>query len=708
MITVRPGTKFAKLSDTRYEIDPRRPEDYESLLAAIGPLPSKLVHLWSISAGDESLEKTLDDSFYSLMFLAQALGQQFLNADLTDNADRFDLIVVSNDLHKVRGDEQLVPAKATLLGPCRVIPQEYPNITCRNIDVSLDSAQLLAELKATVTDPIVAYRNGRRWVQTFEPVGLGELPGAAPRLREKGVYLITGGLGGVGLEIAEYLAQTVHARLVLVSRTSREIARLEKLKGLGAEVLVLTADIADRNGLAPSLDEVRRTYGAINGVVHAAGIPPASIIQRETRESAHRVLLPKVHGTELLSELLHDDNLDFFLLCSSLRAFTGGPGAAAYCAANCFLDAFAQAHDSDAGPLTIAIDWDGWVDVGMSRNTTTFESKEELAELGMSAAEGVETLHRILTNPLPQVIVSTRSLKAVMAPQSSVTHQALLDEYTASRASSVLHPRPELETVYVEPQNPTEQKLANIWSDLLGVEKIGRDDNFFDLGGDSVVSIQVIARAKQAGLQLTAKQVFEHQTIACLATAANGHTRSISAADQSAITGPVALTPVQHWFFEQNRQNPNHFNQSVLLEVQRNLNYGLLIRAVRELTRHHDALRFRFTGEGSSWKQVAHGFEAEAVCEEIDLSHLDSTGQRAAIEQWAAESQARLDLSNGPVMRVTLMRSGNTQPDRLLIVIHHLVVDAISWRILLEDFAMAYGQLESGAAVQFPAKMILF
>ena len=212
-------------------------------------------------------------------------------------------------------------------------------------------------------------------------------------------------------------------------------------------------------------------------------------------------------------------------------------------------------------------------------------------------------------------------------------------------------------------------------------------------------------------MQLTPKEVFEQQTVADLAAVANGNNLSISEAEQDLVTGPVSLTPIQHWFFEQDRQNPNHFNQSVLLEVRQEVDYELLVKVVRELTRHHDALRFRFNREGPSWQQIALGElgrEAEAACEEIDLSRLELSEQRIAIERDAARSQASLDLSNGPIMRVVLFRLGDGPPDRLLIVIHHLVVDVISWRILLEDFATAYGQLERGEEIELPAKTTSF
>src|SRR6185503_20240885 len=210
----------------------------------------------------------------------------------------------------------------------------------------------------------------------------------------------------------------------------KEVARLEKLKSLGAEVLVLSADVGDEAQLANALAEVRRTFGAINGVFHAAGLPPAFIMQRETRETAGRVLWPKVQGTQLLSTLLRDDKLDFFLLCSSMRALTGGPGAAAYCAANSFLDAFAQASETDDGPLTSTVDWDGWMGVGMSQNATSSDGESAPVDLSMSAEEGIEALQRILGDPLPQVIVSTCSLQAVMDQHSSLNNTEMLDEYS--------------------------------------------------------------------------------------------------------------------------------------------------------------------------------------------------------------------------------------------------------------------------------------
>src|SRR5262249_22497183 len=150
--------------------------------------------------------------------------------------------------------------------------------------------------------------------------------------------------------------------------------------------------------------------------------------------------------------------------------------------------------------------------------------------------------------------------------------------------------------------------LAGIWAEVLGLEGVGTDDNFFELGGDSILSIQVVARANQAGLYLTAKSLFRHQTIVELAAAIEP--TLTAAASQEPVNGPVPLTPIQHWFFEQNLSEPQLFNQALMLELRRPLDPGLLDQAWRRVQEHHDALRLRFVRAGTGWQQVNAGAEA--------------------------------------------------------------------------------------------------
>ena len=258
---------------------------------------------------------------------------------------------------------------------------------------------------------------------------------------------------------------------------------------------------------------------------------------------------------------------------------------------------------------------------------------------------------------------------------------------------------PESETKFVEPSTNIEGLLAKIWAEVLRIEQVGIHDNFFELGGDSILSIQAIARANKAGLRLTPKQLFEHQTIAELAAVAS--TIQITEAQQGLVTGEVHLTPIQHWFFQQNLPQPHHFNQAVLLQVEPGCDLALLQQTIQQLLLHHDALRLRFVQTEFGWKQEIANPDAEFPLTRLDFSALPEVEQIAALEVAVNELQSSLNLSVGPLMRVAYFDFGVDKPSRLLFVIHHLAIDGVSWRILLED-------LSRGKGIDLPPKTTSF
>ncbi len=296
-----------------------------------------------------------------------------------------EITCVSNGLNRVSQEDAAEPARAALLGPVRVIPKEFPGKVCRHVDLEWKiqdlkraAGDIISECAQPATNSCVSWRQSERWVEGFEPTTLRTQP-AATRLKEKGVYWITGGLGGIGLLIAEHLARTVHARLVLTGRTAlpppseweavlaqpqksdaqQKIRKLRELESLGAETLVLTADVTDRKQMEKSLGTVRQRFGELNGIIHAAGLIEDGPLQLKTRESAARVLAPKVQGTMILQDVLRDCKLDFWLLFSSISSITPPPGQIDYAAANAFLDAFA--HTQTGQPAT-ALNWGLWTD----------------------------------------------------------------------------------------------------------------------------------------------------------------------------------------------------------------------------------------------------------------------------------------------------------------------------------------------------------
>ncbi|MGA9770379.1 MAG: SDR family NAD(P)-dependent oxidoreductase [Blastocatellia bacterium] len=1021
-VGVKPADGFEDLGNGLFEINPRRPEDYSALLEAVKiymGVPQVIAHLWSVTQADSDLERAQaeDFGFYSLLSLAQALGK--LGA-----GDPITLGVVANLVERIAGEEIIFPEKAALLGPCKVIPQEYSGISCRLIDTDITKnygeanliEQLLLELALDTPETSVAYRGNNRWKKTFEKVRIREND-TSTRLRERGVYLITGGHGGVGFHLAQYLARTVGARLVLTGRNAVvDEEQVRQLEEAGADVLTLTADVSDREQMSEVIRKTKERFGELHGVIHAAGIAGQGTIQLKARADAEAVLASKVAGAQVLYDLLKDDELDFILLCSSLNSIIGGFGQVDYCAANAFLDAFAQDAGVRRGPQVISINWDTWEGVGMARldarsngsaasasqqavDHPLFDAKfeeapnrkvyitkfspqthwildehrivgnpvipgtaylqmilaafEDFAEVGpteisdlyfitpLNVADGeqaevqtiieevqdgykfairsnqsagsatakwqdhaigriksadlgqpkkldLETLiarcrvkeidgeqedqkeadigprwdtfkrayigkdelvaafelssefsadlvnydlHPALLDastgvakkhladegiylplsykrlkihgPLPRKIYSYArynddgfSRKETMSYNITITDEhgvevIEIEEYTAKRVNDVdlqlkalaemqkhegqedarekpasngnlnrpavangmtaqegvevfkrilsgraqrqiaistvdlnrlieqtrslsqllrsankgegnvaAHARPEMQTPYEAPQTELEVRVAQMWQDMLGIAQIGLNDNFFELGGDSVLAIQIVARANQAGLQMTPQQLFQHQTVRELAAVVGGN--DTARADEAPAVGPVPLSPIQLRFFELSTDAPNPSARVMLFEVTEPLKAPILEKAFTHLLKQHDALRLQFERRESVWGQTIREPELSAPFSSTDLSGLDDKQRQKAIEEIAFRLEASLDISEAPLMRVEHLNCGAQRPDCLLIAIHELVIDTPSWSILLDDLQLSYRQLERGESVQLP------
>ena len=265
---------------------------------------------------------------------------------------------------------------------------------------------------------------------------------------------------------------------------------------------------------------------------------------------------------------------------------------------------------------------------------------------------------------------------------------------------------PEMDDTFVAPRTPVEETLAEIWADVLGFDQVGVHDHFFEMGGDSILSIRIISRANRAGIRVTPEQFFEHPTIAAMAMVAGAE--ATVRAEQGLVTGTVPLTPIQHWFFEHHHIAPHHWNQAALLESPGNLDVAMIAQALQCLLRHHDALRLCFVRQEAHWQQRHGDTERTVDLTEVDMATLSTVEQRATIETTANALHASLDLDCGPLVKAALLKLGAGSPSRLLLVIHHLVIDAISWRILLEDLGTAYRQLSRGEAVELPPKTTSF
>ncbi len=395
--------------DENFTVDPESPEDHLALLDALadtGRWPDRIIHAFSpasdVTGGPTDpvrLDRDVRRGFLSLLALFQAIGRR-------TQTDRCRLLAVTSTMQPTLGTEDLAPGQASVLGAVLTTDKEFPQVVSRSIDIVLPETtpaeaarSVVAEAALDVGDMQVALRRRRRWVLDYAPVD--QVPGGDPGLRPGGVYLISGGLGDIGLEIAHDFARLVKPKLALLARRqlpprdewAAEISaggphaptlrRLLEIEAAGAELSIHAVDVADRAAVADAVTAVRERFGALHGVVHAAGLAGGGMMAVRRRADAEAVLAAKVQGTAALLDACGDD-LDFFAGFSSLIAITADLGQADYCAANCVLDRFAHRAaaaqaGSRAGHVThhVAIDWVGWSGMGMLKRVDELRERDE-------------------------------------------------------------------------------------------------------------------------------------------------------------------------------------------------------------------------------------------------------------------------------------------------------------------------------------------
>jgi phthiocerol/phenolphthiocerol synthesis type-I polyketide synthase E len=542
---------YKKHDEYLFSLDPARDDHYETLIgelrATYGSIDA-IIYCWGIlerPAGDESLAHITNRiqilEYRSLLFLARTLS--------AFQTSRTHISIVTNRLFEVIGTECLCPEQALLLGPCKIIPQEYKNITSSLIDLDLTPSENLSaeplfrllceEIVAGSSDGVVALRGKHRWQQVFRSLELSN--GEALPLRPQGTYIFTGGLGGVGLALAEALAKEVQANLVLVTRTSfpdretwddclqeghhqhsfaQKIHQLLAIERLGSRVIVASADVTNREQMRELVERTRQQFQTIHGVVHCAGVADGALIHTRTKAWDQHVLSAKVLGTLILDEVLAGLSLDFVVLCSALSAIVAPIGQVGYVAANTFLDAYAHYKNLSGSTRWLSIGWDSWKDAGMNveasstlqENLSLSEYREHLNQQskgGFSREEGGSVFLRVLNESLSHIIISTTTLEKKYDEHYS---SALL--YTGQ---SSINRSPKADISLANPSD-VERQISDIWKKFLGLETISPYDNWFDLGISSLDIIQLASILNTTlGTDVSVPQLFTFHTIQSLA-----------------------------------------------------------------------------------------------------------------------------------------------------------------------------------------------
>lgn len=550
----------------------------ETLLQEPRPVDG-VVYLWASSADSCNAVSEIELSFYSPLFLFKALNRYY---EQLPQRSPVDLFFVTEGAQQVIGDEDIHPARSLVLGVSRVGSREMPHLRAlcidleargeqpRKQDIEQDVGIVLGEIMQrgceTDANPEVAFRGRYRWVKSIAALPLKPQVGkndparhVAGRLKQNGVYLITGGLGGIGRALAEFLADNLQASLVLTGReklpdpavwndwleqhdaadsVSRKIRFIRGLEAKGARVLSIGCDVSDFDAMRLAVQTASDQFGAIDGVIHAAGLPAGGLIQLKEKQNAAEILAPKVQGALVLDAVFENQKLDFMVFCSSLAAILDNVGQVDYTAANIFLDSLALQRQQK-GMYTVSINWDTWAEAGMAVEVELPEQYQESLrkslDAGIRSKEGVDVFNRILNLNYPQIIVSTRAMAQRLSPLAK--HQSVLpvDEPIEPGPGGTMSEKLPYEGAtdvslpegYISPRNETESILCNIWQDMFGIEHIGIEDNFFELGGHSLLAVQILSRIfESTGVQVSLNEFFDATNISGLAQLIDQHESS--------------------------------------------------------------------------------------------------------------------------------------------------------------------------------------
>ncbi|HEY3757276.1 MAG TPA: type I polyketide synthase [Opitutaceae bacterium] len=408
--------------------------------------------------------------------------------------------IVTRLSHSVTGSEITNPAGAQALGPALVLPREYPGLVAFVIDVddAVRDEDIEADAEAAHSGDLIAWRGRRRWIRRLRPRDLSESTALG---LPKGAYVVTGGTGGIGFELAKCLAAECGARIALIARRAPSQAwsasASDSIDQLGGRLSVWQADVADRDAVRRAIAEIRAQWGPIRGVVHAAGTRQDRSLEMKTAEEMASVLAPKVGGTDHLYAAVAGDPLEFFIGCSSVSSLVGFHGQTDYAAANAFLDAFVSARSVDAPFAVQAIHWPVWREVGMAVGT-------HLAEQGISTAEGIEIFRRVLGSRQSQVAFLPHGLETL---EKAAARTAIADSPIASGPAGAEPSESSADVV--------EASIARLWREVMGKTGIHPKEDFLAIGGHSLLAMRIVGRIRETyAIDFSLRDFFDAPTIA--------------------------------------------------------------------------------------------------------------------------------------------------------------------------------------------------
>jgi amino acid adenylation domain-containing protein len=474
-------------------------------------IPNKILHGLTLSTRDELHHQRLDNGFYSVLLLQRQV--------LTHLTQEVDLILITQGISQITGNEFLIPEHGTLLASLRGIPQEMPWVKTMCLDIGLNTVfparsalSLFQDDQNFEQQPFYALRNNVLWQQSLAL--MTNTTQSLPKIQQDDVILISGGLGGMALSIAKEIAKHYTVTFILIGRTvihehhpAQSI--LTELRQTSCKVELACLDITDFAATDAFVKKIKTKYGRIHGVIHAAGVPPRGIMEQSMAEIP-AILAPKIQGTQSLLNALQAEPLRYFAMMSSLTTWLGVIGTSAYSAANAYLDVLSASNDYPQIEQLLAINWPRWNDAGMGVALTqqlVSRDKNSMEYLnGVSNAEGAALFYQLLNQGVSgQCLVSKFDLAAFK--ETLFNHKNKIENFSQTRKH----------TLTDVSCSEIENNIAILFSDILGIHQFSKQDSFFDLGGSSLTAVQLVSQLKKQQLQVSISDLVIHSTVASLA-----------------------------------------------------------------------------------------------------------------------------------------------------------------------------------------------
>ncbi|NLD48407.1 MAG: SDR family NAD(P)-dependent oxidoreductase [Clostridiaceae bacterium] len=738
VIEVSYGIEYSKVNGQNYTIKDCQ-EDYEKLVAEISKQGvSQILHMGSLAGGYEPVgeqeqENVRRKGIFSLYYLVKALAGAGIS-------DKLDILLVSELAYEVTGNEELIiPDNTTIFGLGKVVGREYSFMECRGLDIdkNVQPEDIISELNAKYNTFQCAYRNGKRYIEEFAGLDVEDLEDEKVELKEDGVYVITGGLGGIGLAVAKNLASRAKINIAMINRSQmpereqwddiinsstdkracERINEIREIEAMGASVSCYSADVKDENEMSEVIGKIRSTYGRINGVIHGAGLPGDTLIALKEEDKFNNVLLTKVRGARILDKLTEQDNPDFFMLFSSVASIISMSGQGDYAAANLFLDSYAYQR-SRQGKKTLSINWVQWKETGMAVDTG---ANVDTMFKAISTENALRALDEALNKKVRRVLIGELNYenrivglidKGYLKISPKILAKIRKYGYQATEVNKQKKPVTNVvlkgreDGIYSE----TEKKAAQIWGEIFGYSELGIEDNFYDLGGDSILAMKLVNQVSVSmNITIGISDILNCLTVRELAEYIDKKLQENSGTDtgESISTGIEPAKPMEFYPVSSAQKRmlimDEVANENTSYNIPEVRVLGAIDRdrfeyAMKKMFERHEACRTSFEFRNGEYVQIIH----DNIDLKINYLQIETeNGKEPDIDGLLLDFVKPFKLSEAPLLRVQVVKAGEDR-NILMVDFHHIIWDAVSKSLFIDEFMRLYeGEELPGQLLQY-------